>query len=117
MGKSPRCTVWNLMPPTEEVSNASADVMVDSLVGLGPCPVTEVGSPAAQDRVELVAHFGPGLYVAGRQDFVDPLLHTLDTFLGWTCAQVSFAVPLVTVRAKRIAKEFEAFRSGVFHRG
>src|SRR5438309_9345777 len=35
MGKSSGSAVWYLMPPSEEVSDASADVMIDGLICLG----------------------------------------------------------------------------------
>src|SRR5205823_5880192 len=91
MGKSSCSAVWYLMPPSEKVSDASADVMIDGLVCHASRSIAEICRPAAQQSVHLVAHFRPWLHVAGHQYLVDLPFHTLDTFLAWTCAQVPVA--------------------------
>jgi hypothetical protein len=48
MRKSSGSAVWCLMPPTEEVSNASADVVINRFVCPAACSVAEIGRPAAQ---------------------------------------------------------------------
>ena len=105
------------MPPTEEMSDAFADVVINGPV----CPVaraiTEIGRPTAQQTVQLVADICPWLHVAWHQNVIDFRLHPLDTFLGWTCTQVPVAVPLVTMRTERVPEEVEALRSCVLHRG
>ena len=116
-GESLGSAAWYLMPPTEEMSDASADVMINCRICPASCSITEVGRPAAQQVVQPVAHFGPWPHIAWHQHFVDLRLHPLDTFLGWTCTQVPVAVPLVAMRTERVPEEVEALRSCVLHRG
>src|SRR3954447_9260596 len=117
MGKSSGSAVWYLMPPTEEVSDAPADVVIDGLVCLGPRAVAEVFGPATQQSVEPVTHLCPGPQVARHQYAVDLLLHTLDTFRGWARAQVSLPVPLIAMRIERVSQEVEALCARIPHRG
>ena len=76
----------HLMPPTEEMSDAFADVVINGPVCPVACSITEIGRPTAQQTVQLVAHICPWLHVAWHQNIIDLRLHPLDTFLGWTCA-------------------------------
>src|SRR3954470_21723511 len=115
MGKSSGSAVWYLMPPTEEVSDAPADVVIDGLVCLGPRAVAEVFGPATQQSVEPVTHLCPGPQVARHQYVVDLLLHTLDTFRGWARAQVSLPVPLIAMRTERVSQEVEALCARIPH--
>src|SRR4029077_8210700 len=64
-----------------------------------------------------MAYFRPWLHIAGHQHLVDLQLHTLDTFRGWTCAEVPVAGPLVAMGAERVSEEVEALRSSILHRG
>jgi hypothetical protein len=58
------------MPPTEEVSDAFADVVINGLVCPAAGSVGEVGRPTAQQTVQLVAHVCPGLHVAWHQNII-----------------------------------------------
>jgi hypothetical protein len=107
----------NLMPPTEEVSDALADVVINCPVCPASCTIAEVGRPTAQQAVQSVARLRPWLHVAWHQHVADLRLCPFDTFRRWTCAQVSLAVPLVAMRSERISEKVESLRPGVLHRG
>ena len=107
----------HFMPLTEEMSDAVTDVVINGLYSPSACSITEIGRPTAQQTVQLVAHIVPWRTLPGTRTSIDLRLHPLDTLLGWTCAQVPVAVPLVAVRTERVSKEVEALRPCVLHRG
>src|SRR5215472_9155861 len=45
-GELPGSATGYLMPPSEEMPDASADVMINRFVCPVPCPIAEVGGPA-----------------------------------------------------------------------
>ena len=110
-------TAGHLMPPTEEMSDASADVMVNRFICPVTCSIGEIGRPTAQQAVQLGAHIGPWLHVTWHQNIVDLRLHPPDTFRRWTCTQVPLSVSLVAVRTEPVPKKVKALRSCVLHRG
>src|SRR6516162_619682 len=105
------------MPSDEEVAHALVDVSIDATQWRPTRAVGEVVRPAEQDPVQRVAHFWPRLVIAGHQQVADRRLEPLHALLGRACAQIPFAVRLITMRAERVAKEIEAFLPGIPQRG
>ena len=56
-GEASRATTLHLVPLDEEVSHAIMDVLVDRAVRRQASAIAEVCRPAAQETVQLIAHF------------------------------------------------------------
>ena len=106
----------HLVPSGEEVAHALVDVSIDATESRPTRAIGEVVRPAEQRSVQRVAHFWPRVVVAGDQQVADLRLEPLHALLGRACAQIPFAVRLITMRAERVAEEVEAFLSGISQR-
>jgi hypothetical protein len=78
------------------------DVVVDGTGGHQAGPVAEVGEPAAQHRVEPVAHLGPRVVIAWNQQLADFGREPADALLGRARVQVPPTSLAVVVRSERV---------------
>src|SRR5207344_1867909 len=117
MREPARAAPSHLVPLNEEVLDTVIDMMIDGSVCLPTRAIAEVGRPTRQKPVQSVAYVGPCPFVAGHEEIADLRLDPLHTLLGWAYAWIPSAVLPVPQRTERIAKEVEAFRSGVAQRG
>jgi hypothetical protein len=59
IGESSRAATLHLVPPDEEVSHVIIDMLIDRAVRRQTSAIAEVGGPAAQKPVQLIAYFEP----------------------------------------------------------
>src|SRR4029453_6212924 len=101
----------------QEVPDAIANVVINRPIGPRAGPVAEVRRPTLQNPVQTNAHVRPLSLLPVNTELPHRALDPSHTLLGRARTQVPLATSLVVVRSERVAKEVEAFLSGIPHRG
>jgi hypothetical protein len=101
----------------QKIAHSVVDMPVNGLIRWCKRAMAEVSRPTAQKAIESRANLRPRALVAWHQQVADFRLDPLHASLRRRRTQIPTTTVAEMAWSKRIAKEIEAFPSGVLHRG
>src|SRR3984893_12824231 len=101
----------------QKIAHSVVDMPVNGLIRRCKRAMAEVSRPTAQKAIESRANLRPRALVAWHQQVADFRLDPPHASLRRRRTQIPTTTVAEMAWSKRIAKEIEAFPSGVLHRG